>query len=105
MLPLMNDTKWNELRLAMHEFGDASPRWRTLDVQNGHFSAWDSEWFYHFSLGGYKSIQWVEIAIDSTAQRQAVLSRLAAIHVPGEETETGFRIFGYGELGFAASYL
>jgi len=101
----MNETKWNELRFAMCGLGEASPKWRTLDVQNGHLSGWDSEWFYHFALGGYKSIHWVEIAINSAAQRKTVLARLAAIHVPGEETDVGFRIFGYGELGAAISYL
>nr|GEU28042.1 hypothetical protein [Tanacetum cinerariifolium] len=76
MLPLMNDTKWDELRLAMYELGPLSPKWRTLDVENGHLSEWDGEWFYHFRNGGYKFIKWVEIAIESPAQRQAVLTEL-----------------------------
>jgi hypothetical protein len=105
MLSLMNDTKWDELRLAMYGLGPLSPKWRTLDVENGHLSDWDGEWFYHFRNGGYKFIKWVEIAIDSPAQRQAVLTELAKVHVPGESTETGFRVLGFAELGVEVDYL
>lgn len=105
MVSLMNDTKWDELRLAMCELGPLSPRWRTLDVENGHLSEWDGEWFYHFRNSGYKFIKWVEIAIESLAQRQAVLNELAKVRVPGEPTETGFRVIGYAELGVEVDYL
>ena len=105
MLPLMNNTKWDELRLAMYELGPLSPRWRTRDVENGHVSDWDGEWFYHFRNGGYKFIQWVEIAVESAEQRQAVLSELTKVHVPGEHTELGFRVLGYAGLGIEVSYL
>ncbi|PFH11776.1 hypothetical protein BCF11_4234 [Collimonas sp. PA-H2] len=101
----MNETKWNELRRAMCKLGQASPKWRILDVQSDHLSGWDSEWFYHFPLGGYKTIRWVEIAVDSAAQRKILLDLLVPMHVPGEQTDIGFRIFGYGELGAAISYL
>ncbi|MTV36704.1 DUF6678 family protein [Duganella radicis] len=105
MQPLMNDTKWDELRLAMYGLGPLSPRWRTLDVQNGHLSDWDGDWFYHFRNGGYKFIQWVEIATESAGQRHAVLAELTKVHVPGKFTEAGFRVLGYAELGVAIDYL
>jgi hypothetical protein len=38
-------------------------------------------------------------------QRQAVLTELAKAHVPGESTETGFRVLGYAELGVEVDYL
>ena len=105
MQPLMNDTKWDELRLAMYALGPLSPRWRTLDVENGYLSDWDGEWFYHFRNGGYKFIKWVEIAIATPEQRHTVLTELAKVHVPGHCTETGFRVLGYGELGAEIDYL
>lgn len=105
MLSLMNDTKWDELRLAMYGLGPFSPKWRTLDIENGHLSEWNGEWFYHFRNGGYKFIKWLEIAIESPAQRQAVLTELAKVHVPGESTETGFRVLGYAEPGAEVDYL
>lgn len=89
----------------MYELGPLSPKWRTLDVESGHLSDWDGEWFYHFRNGGYKFIKWVEIAIESHAQRQAVLTELAKVRVPGESTETGFRVLGYAELGVEVDYL
>lgn len=105
MLPLMSDTKWDELRLAMYALGPLSPKWRTLDVENGHLSAWDGEWFYHFRDGGYRFIKWVEIAVDSPEQRLAVLAELTKVHVPGEHTKSGFRVLGFAELGTEVDYL
>jgi len=32
MNPFMNETKWDELRLAMYALGNLHPRWRTKDV-------------------------------------------------------------------------
>jgi hypothetical protein len=56
-------------------------------------------WFYHFRNGGYKVIRWVEIAIDTGKQRAAVLAELVRMHVPGEQTESGYRDFGYLKTG------
>ena len=89
----------------MYELDDLTPRWRTRDVENGHLSGWDSEWFHHFRAGGYKFIQWVEIAVDTAEQRAAVLAELVRIHVPGEQTECGYRVFGYMKTGEAVDYI
>jgi len=105
MHPLMNDTKWDELRRAMDELGDLTPRWRTRDVENGYISEWDREWFHHFRNGGYKFIQWVEIAVDTAEQRAAVLAELVRIHIPGEQTESGYRVVGYVKTGEAVDYI
>jgi hypothetical protein len=105
MHPLMNDTKWDELRLAMYRMEGLSPRWRTLDVENGYLSEWDREWYYHFRTGAYKCIQWVEIAVDNDAQRLAVLRELVRIHVSGEKTESGYRVFGYARPEQAVDYI
>ncbi|WP_234836389.1 DUF6678 family protein, partial [Sinorhizobium meliloti] len=50
---VMNNTKWDELRLAMHAL-DRRPLWRCKDV-NGHYSGGDQEWFYHSQTGRYAS--------------------------------------------------
>jgi len=50
MLAVMNNTKWDELRLAMYHM-ELSPKWITLSL-NGHESNPDREWFYHFKDGG-----------------------------------------------------
>jgi hypothetical protein len=100
--PVMNDTKWDELRLAMYSLGEHHPRWRTKDV-SGYLSPWDSEWYYHFREGGYATIEWVEICVNSPAQEVAVLSALRAVHVPGERLEHGFRVYGYATPGLALS--
>lgn len=91
--PAMNNTKWDELRLAMYEL-DPSPQWRTLS-KNGFQSRPDREWFYHFRNGGYADIVHVDIFAESSEQRQAIKAALKTIHVPGYETAEGFRVFGH----------
>ena len=94
MHPTMNDTKWEEVRLAMSSLGDPPPRWRARDL-SGYLSSWDGEWFYHFRAGGYRTIEWVEIEVTSPAKDEAVLAALRAVHVPGERTAQGYRVFGH----------
>ena len=103
MTPLMNDTKWNELRLAMDGLGELHPLWRTKDL-SGYLSSWDGDWFYHFQSGGYKSIEWVDIQIRSPHQEMAVLKLLQQIHVPGHQTENGFRVYGHAPEATAVNY-
>lgn len=102
--PAMNDTKWDELRLAMYSLGPRSPRWRTRDVEKGYESDWDGEWFYLFRAGGYSCIEWVELEITSDEQRDLVLDLLREIHVPGEATDNGFRVYGYLPSDRAVDY-
>ena len=103
MLPVMNNTKWDELRLAMYAL-DPHPRWSVLN-RNGYQSDPDGEWFYHFRIGGYEDIVHVDIFAQNPAQRDLIRSALCQIHVPGEETPEGFRVFGYLREGQAADYL
>jgi hypothetical protein len=104
-IALMNDTKWDELRLGMYGLGSLSPVWRTRARENGYVSRWDGDWFYHFRDGGYATIEWVEIATPGIDQRRAVLEVLRRVHVPGEETASGFRVFGYVNVGQPVDYL
>ncbi|WP_017264195.1 hypothetical protein [Sinorhizobium meliloti] len=77
---------------------------RCKDV-NSHYSGGDQEQFHHFPSGGYASILYVDITADDPAHREAIRDALKAIHLPGEETETGFRVFGYGQKGQILDYL
>lgn len=103
MQPLMNNTKWEELRLAMHALKPA-PRWRTM-TRNGYVSAPDREWYYHFRDGGYDDIVHVDILADDAGHRARIRAALQPIHLPGEETADGFRVYGYAEPGQAVDYL
>lgn len=105
MHPLLNNTKWEEVRLAMYGLGELSPQWRTKDVMNGYVCPWDGEWFYRFRSGGYQSIHWVEIKVDSADQRNAVIDALEKIRVPGTTSEFGFKVFGYASPGESIDYL
>ncbi|QGY32443.1 DUF6678 family protein [Pantoea cypripedii] len=99
----MNNTKWNEIRLAM--VGMASPPlWKTTSL-NGYKSAVDGEWFYHFSEGGYSDIQYLDVLTHSDEQHTVVGAILRAIHLPGIETSTGYRIFGYADSACNVVYL
>jgi hypothetical protein len=102
--PVMNDTKWDELRMAMYELGKLSPSFRTKDIV-GHVSPWDREWYYHFREGDYRSIQWVDIRVTTTEQDAAVEAALRRIHVPGHRVEHGFRVYGYAGQGMEVKYI
>jgi len=101
----MNNTKWKELQESMYRLSELSPKWRTCCTANGYVSDWDGEWFYHFSEGGYKDIEWVEIKTENVKQKQLVLSELQMINVPGIETTNGYKVFGYIKEGASVGYL
>lgn len=101
MTSAMNDTKWDELRLAMHSVGAS---WSTL-ATNGYKSQPDVDWYYHFRIGGYRSIVYVDIFAADAGHREAIRTVLQQVHVPGEETPEGFRVFGYLRAGQVAEYL
>lgn len=103
MLAVMNNTKWDELRLAMYEI-DPSPKWRTLS-DNGFCSHPDREWFYHFQEGGYKDIIHVDIFVDDAAHRKRIKAEIKKINLPGEETKDGFRVYGYVSSGESVDYI
>ncbi|MFD2265622.1 DUF6678 family protein [Lacibacterium aquatile] len=103
LTPVMNKTKWDELRLAMYDI-EPTPGWSTLS-DNGYQSTVDGEWYYHFRIGLYVDIIHVDILVDTLDQRNKVRQALKTIHVPGEETDTGFRVFGYIESGQTVTYI
>jgi hypothetical protein len=49
--PVMNNTKWRELRAAMDAI-EVATTYRVMNI-NGYYSEADTEWFYHFEAGGY----------------------------------------------------
>ncbi len=101
----MNNTKWRELQSAMYEIDGHSPKWRTKCIDSDYVSEWDGEWFYHFSEGGFKDIEWVEIQIENDLQSAVVKEILQHIHLPGVTTENGFKVFGYIKNGLAVDFI
>lgn len=104
LIPLMNDTKWGELRLAMLEI-EPSPAWSSISRETGYRYGPDSEWYHHFRIGGYIDFLLVDIATPDAQQRDVVRSALKAVHVPGEETPNGFRVYGYATEGQVVDYI
>ncbi len=105
LYPHMNDTKWDELRLAMYELGDDSPKWRTRDIETKYLSSWDGEWFYHFREGPYNMIEYAEIKVANTRMRDKVRAALVKINLPGLETDDGFIVTGYSRDDHAVEYI
>ncbi|MFC5476331.1 DUF6678 family protein [Paraherbaspirillum soli] len=101
---LMNNTKWNEIRLAMNAICP-SPQYRTQCIDNQYVSGWDHDWLYHFPIGGYDGIEWLEISCDTPQQKAAVLKALCTIHVPGKCSGNGCFVYGYGTVGSVINYL
>lgn len=104
MIPVMNNTKWAELRIGMHGLGELAPRFRVRNLRSGSISTWDREWFYHFS-GRHEEDEWVELEVTSSTQHDAVLRLLQSVHVPGIKTGNGFKIYGYVVKGTQVDYL
>jgi hypothetical protein len=97
MHPVCNNTKWNELRHAMlHMPEGKTPRWKSKDL-NGHVTAYfDGEWYYHFSLGGYKTIEYVDIQSQDIETDESVLMVIRKIGMAAvRQDKLIWRIFGY----------
>lgn len=101
--PVMNNTKWDELRLEMHAL-TPNPAWSTLST-TGYKCGPDREWFYHFREAGYEDIVHVDIHVETRSQRERVRLALKKVHVAGQETPEGFRVFGYRQDGQGADYI
>ena len=105
LAPILNDTKWGELRLAMYGLGQQSPMFRIKDLGKSQPGPWDGEWFHHFKIGGYRSIEWVEVQLRDQTQRDSVADVLASIHLPGVHNEAGFIIYGHVAPGTPVDYI
>ncbi len=102
MASVANNTKWQELRTAMLQL-ESPPAFRMMDL-NGHYTPADKEWFYHFSDGGYRTMQWVDLIIDNVHQGHLVRMALQDIGLAGHATDDGFRAFGYVPSGQPIEY-
>ena len=101
--PVMNNTKWRELRDAMYAI-ESTTTYRIKRI-NGYYSDPDAEWFYHFQEGGYDDIRYVDIFARDRSHRQQIGNALRKIHLPAEETGDGFRVYGYALPGQTIDYL
>lgn len=95
MIGVSNNTKWEELRVAMYALGTNSPHFRIKDRGRDELWPWDNEWYYHFRCPSYEAIEWVDIRASTLQHRETIHDRLRRIHLPGIETTDGFRVFGW----------
>jgi hypothetical protein len=94
--PVMNKTKWAELRLAMLSIEPGPPpTYRIKNLDTGYLSDWDGEWFYHFQSASYDTIEWVEIKARSDEQAAVIQTALNRVHVPLERRNQVFKVLGF----------
>ncbi|WP_414933021.1 DUF6678 family protein [Vibrio europaeus] len=105
MLSVMNKTKWNELRLKMSALEVHRPKWRTKDIESGHISEWYGDWYYHFELGGFRYIEWVELQTKDSIHHELIRVELQKIILPGNEIKNGFRVYGHIADGQFVEYI
>ena len=74
---VMNNAKWEELRLAMHGI-ESAPRYRCMTI-SGCYSDANAEWFYHFRAGRYDDIRDVDIFVEGEAHRDQIRGALALL--------------------------
>jgi hypothetical protein len=115
-VPLMNNTKWRKLRLAMLTLRNSSPAFRTRNLKNDYETGWDSEWYHHFLLPDYAFIEWLDLKPRRAGDYEEIHSLLKRCRLPGEAVkfgassissrrDSGFRIFGYVPVGEPADYI
>jgi len=105
LVGVMNDARWEELRAAMHALGPLRPQFQIKDLKGVMPGGWDGDWFHHFRLLPYSTIEWCDVRVRTEAQRLAVLASLRAIHLPGRSTAEGFRVQGWVRSGESVSYI
>jgi hypothetical protein len=105
LAPLLNDTKWDELRLAMYALGQQAPDFRVREIGADLPGPWDGEWYYHFRQGGYRSIEQVELRLRDSAHRGAITAAIERIGLPGTCTDAGFVVYGYAAPGTPVEYI
>ena len=92
--------------MSMYNLRPIQTQWKTRCITNGYETpTWDGEWYYHFSEGGFDSIEWVEIKIDEDKDGETVKNELKKIHVPGHETKNGFKVYGFIEQGQVIDFI
>ncbi|TQR15605.1 DUF6678 family protein [Psychrobacillus soli] len=105
---LMNDTKWEEIWLAMTYIPELIC-WRTKDMETNYTCDWDAEWFNHFKIDGdkdsYKTIEWLEFKFENEEVKNRLLKILKEIHVPGEVLVNTIKIYGYVKKGTSIDYI
>lgn len=102
--PVMNNTKWEEIREAMCNTPNHF-QWRTKDIETGYITMWDAESYYHFRLGDYNYIEWLEIKADTEELRKNLLDILEKIHVPRKVLEDAIRVYEYADTGSYVDYI
>ncbi len=101
---VMNHTKWEEIRLAMYEYPNTR-LWRTKDIETGYICPWEGDWYYHFEIGGYKNIEWLEIKAETNEIKNDILKILKHIHVAGEVFDDVIKVYGHVKIGNPIDYL
>ncbi len=107
LVPIMNDTKWNETILALQSVGGYRVQFRVRCLRDtGEPIGWDHSFPYHIPTP-YRAIEWLEINPIVTTRmgalvppkesdcRVAILAALQRYSIPVEERDGTIRIYGY----------
>jgi hypothetical protein len=78
---------------------------RCKNLATGGLGAWDGEWFNHWAQAGWHWMEWVDLKVQTPQQRESVRTALRRIRFAGEETEDGFRLYGYVQAGQQAAWI
>jgi hypothetical protein len=62
-----NDSKWDELIIALRSLPEGRPRYRFKSI-DGPPSSWDGDWFYQLPFP-FLSVEWLDLSPASTVQK------------------------------------
>ncbi|WP_317850997.1 DUF6678 family protein [Pseudomonas sp. BF-RE-24] len=95
MVPVMSNTKWSELILAMLDSPGMTPEFRLRSIlgRGDYCANWDRDWHYH--IHPVEEIEWIELRATS---QDWLLSILRGNHVPFSLEIEEIRVWGYTKV-------
>jgi Family of unknown function (DUF6678) len=101
---VMNNTKWQELRLGILQ-SNTRIWFRGKNLDSEAIGQWDCEWYHHFDLGGHEATEWYELRADTDEGKRAIEAVLRTYHIPVEMRDGIYRIYGYVDDTSDINYL
>jgi hypothetical protein len=100
----MNIPKWEELRLAMLSF-ERQPPWRTRDAEKGMNHPGTPNGSITSASAAFTPQSGLRLPHRVPSTFRKLKEALARLHVPGERTEDGFKVYGFIPIGKALDYV
>lgn len=95
MVPVMNNTKWSALVMAVLGAPEMKTEFRLRSILGrcDYSTHWDRDWHHH--IHPVEEIEWIELR---AASQDWLLSILRTHHIPFSQETEGLRVWGYTKV-------